>query len=907
MKRFFLLIILFVCVSLVSAENYITPGKRCEICESEILFCDGTLFANSSSLFYDNGTLITDLINDFCRVGGNCSFEFLNVTITNVNFTNTSVLQLDSFSKGSVLFIGNDSIVVEDNNGLFYNDSINTLDVNGSVIANNFSGFFVGNNSIWSKTNGNIHQTNLSENVGIGTDTPSSALDVIGDIELNSNINLLGPISGALSVYKAGTGLVQIAMGNDAGTPTIFQLDAGAAPDHFGVIPGGGFDIHYFEDSISTINKEIRLYGYPNGAGGNDYASFQIIGANNDLEIVTNNALGDIILSPGANVGLGTDGPESKLDVNGSNTQAIRIRGADSTVEVGDIYVDSFGALVLTTRNGSDTFGYIDVQPSDGQAFGLMIRGNNIGGGGNQPYTNIYVNDSAVDYVNIGVNKAASAGGLSITDNDFVGVGTNEPGQEIEIWGVTPTLRFNDVGQMSFDINVNGNEIAIRDVDDTIDILSFNNGSTTTYNNRGIIRTDADVLSIGNDDNDFGGAEGQDGVAIIFDDESDSGAVDYRMILDGSNGQISLQSGEASTQTWSTANSFLNIGGLLFAGSLQQGLVVVDGKLIMYDNQEAALYSPKWYITSGSALADIPTNATSVGINIDPSSLSNSLSVAGVDNNGTSSFRIYEDTSTGAEYYNLATNVNGDLEFRNDAGILAMVLEDANANVGIKATPNYALTVGGAIELNGTEVLASGVPGVYKTATIGMNVNAGSGSLFDLIFNNRAGNIIFANPSNTADVWVGTVANAEIVIGSAGGTTATTIQTDLVNITQGNLSVLLGNVAIGKSGANSSLDVGGSFSVSSIMTVNSNYNLSDDDYYVRVNASGGNVTLVFPSASTSFGRQLHVKKILGNSSSYVLINGSGADTINGLSQVSIQFANNSFGFVSLGGNEWEVA
>jgi len=110
---------------------------------------------------------------------------------------------------------------------------------------------------------------------------------------------------------------------------TALALKNQATIDHFSGIPGAGFHYYLFEDSASGVNKEVRIYGYPSGASANDYARLQIIGINNDFEVATNNASGDIILSPGAGVGIGK-APSYLLDLN-LTTEDFAIEDAGST------------------------------------------------------------------------------------------------------------------------------------------------------------------------------------------------------------------------------------------------------------------------------------------------------------------------------------------------------------------------------------------------------------------------------------------------------------------------------------------------------------------------------------------------------------------------------------------------
>lgn len=111
------------------------------------------------------------------------------------------------------------------------------------------------------------------------------------------------------------------------------------------------------------------------------------------------------------------------LDVIGTNSRALRLRGTASSAEIADLYVGSLGQLIISTTSGTDTGGYIDINTEDDE-FGVVIR-NSLGT--SSVYANMYMNDAADDFLNIVVNANNSQAGLVITDTDRVGINISNP------------------------------------------------------------------------------------------------------------------------------------------------------------------------------------------------------------------------------------------------------------------------------------------------------------------------------------------------------------------------------------------------------------------------------------------------------------------------------------------------
>jgi len=90
---------------------------------------------------------------------------------------------------------------------------------------------------------------------------------------------------------------------------------------------------------------------------------------------------------------------------------------------------------------------------------------------------------------------------------------------------------------------------------------------------------------------------------------------------------------------------------------------------------------------------------------------------------------------------------------------------------------------------------------------------------------------------------------------------------------------------------------------SKINNINSNTSL-DNHYYVTVDASGGAITLTLPALSGITGRTYWVKKT-DSSSNNVVIDGSGAETIDGAANVTFNTQYQSYTVVA-GASEWHI-
>ena len=214
---------------------------------------------------------------------------------------------------------------------------------------NTFTGDFSGG----SNTTG-YHNTYLGYNAGSSTDTGKGNTFVgayAGDLNTDGNENTyLGAsaghdnVSGSRNVfigYQAGfyeTGTHKLIIANSPSSPPLIYGDFLTGRLGLGTTsPSGKLDVvgNYIRVAASTDPgaKEIKLR--------TDGAAVDVDVNNADLFIKSND--GNTILQAfGGNVGIGTNPPTQKLDVNGT----ARLRGiSDGTIEMTGVVVDANGVL----------------------------------------------------------------------------------------------------------------------------------------------------------------------------------------------------------------------------------------------------------------------------------------------------------------------------------------------------------------------------------------------------------------------------------------------------------------------------------------------------------------------------------------------------------------------------------
>ncbi len=233
---------------------------------------------------------------------------------------------------------------------------------------------------------------------------------------------------GTTAIPKTGIGAAKLALhGTNPDIQYTIPADDYPVFQHYLSTNGHGgymgllFDAYYdgsYRSSDAGSNYYIERFGnylrfsYATGVAAGSALTF--------TEAMT------MVLSSG-NIGIGlasltTPSVRVEMDTS-SNSAAIRLRGAASTTEIADMYLDAGGHLVISTVSGSGTDAYIDFIPESATAGVSIFDGS---GAGTTAYATFAVADSASDdYLNIRASNAASAtAGLFVTANNKVSIGT---------------------------------------------------------------------------------------------------------------------------------------------------------------------------------------------------------------------------------------------------------------------------------------------------------------------------------------------------------------------------------------------------------------------------------------------------------------------------------------------------
>ncbi len=160
---------------------------------------------------------------------------------------------------------------------------------------------------------GNNMYSGVSGNVGIGTASPAQKLHVRGSAQFDKS----GPEVGRLTlntVTRNDPGRYGIVFANNLLAPF---LGDDTQDQTFGFLTGWS--------NTRTYSARLQVYGRATGNWG------CYIGMSHDgTDGLINTDVGDIVLSPAQNVGIGTTNPQSKLSVGGDGYSNTGVYGANT-------------------------------------------------------------------------------------------------------------------------------------------------------------------------------------------------------------------------------------------------------------------------------------------------------------------------------------------------------------------------------------------------------------------------------------------------------------------------------------------------------------------------------------------------------------------------------------------------
>ncbi len=472
-----------------------TPNQKLDVFGGDVSIGDiagatrglylGPKVSQASILYNTNGNLdITP------RSGYSSIFTAGNVGI---GTTNPGVRLEVASTDGHVLFRSNQVTTSERAGGGFISTggasgrvSNMVLDPNGA----DFSGgdYFVirGNqdNSANFLTENAVRMTILGGgNVGIGTTNPQASLSILRDgttaaaIDLyNANATNLryseirARYSATDSSFTSGIRFLKEATGANHGSSIGFLTDldqASQSTDYRMYIKNGNVGIgttgpssklhvygqSYTASSLSDVYSSPVFRVQTQGATSNSSIFMVNVGLNKEAiqGAVSTSGASDLVLNPfGGNVGIGTTGPATKLDVSGS----FRVTGGDAyfnsnIVARGNINRDDLAYLTIAGGTSGYTYftgnvgigtptpgrllelsrsGFVGVRLTDTSADGKVWE---IGGREN------VAGDFAIHSVSNGATR------LQILDNGNVGIGTTGPRAKLDITNGTANIDGN--------------------------------------------------------------------------------------------------------------------------------------------------------------------------------------------------------------------------------------------------------------------------------------------------------------------------------------------------------------------------------------------------------------------------------------------------------------------------------
>ena len=230
-----------------------------------------------------------------------------------------------------------------------------------STIATQIAAINTGGGGYWTQNSGNLYPTTLTDNVGIGTATPTYKLQLEGDYALHHNdgTNDLAITAGA-SGYSWGiqgtTYLAQEAFGNNGVIDRMVLQNSNTATKSRIFQAVNSIETTITDDDAGSQSKLTQTVGF---------FQFSLPEDVNTLYLNT------------GNVGIGTATPTEKLEVGG-NVKMVGVQYKVATVIYGNNYTfsnDDYCLLVGLSGTGGVAVDLTDYTPNNGQVIVIKDAG----------------------------------------------------------------------------------------------------------------------------------------------------------------------------------------------------------------------------------------------------------------------------------------------------------------------------------------------------------------------------------------------------------------------------------------------------------------------------------------------------------------------------------------------------
>ena len=211
----------------------------------------------------------------------------------------------------------------------------------------------------------------------------------------------------------------------------------------------------------ASANDKWMMMGH-NGTNGIIETTYAATGGHSNLEIKTGSSNYLVLQSSGGNVGIGTDSPDVKLDIEGTGGEILRLRDTDG----------SYTALTL----------YNDATSTDSRNWGIFSNGYS--------YGDFNIISSTT---NTGDPDAATGTRLTITKDGFVGIGTTGPSRELDIQASSGWAEIalrgstNGGGSLEFFTNTTKRAEIFADTEDIVFRNTPTNQERMRISNTGIV------------------------------------------------------------------------------------------------------------------------------------------------------------------------------------------------------------------------------------------------------------------------------------------------------------------------------------------------------------------------------------------------------------------------------------
>ena len=464
-------------------------------------------------------------------------------------------------------------------------------------------------------TSGDVLTIQQNGNVGIGTTSPGTTLDVVGTLA-SSGITQLGTGGSNVLLTSASAGNVGIGSSSPS-----YKLDI------YGDSSSGIVRVKNVANGRDTLRSEnaagTRTLNFGNDGSGNGILIIRD-SAGNVTNYITGS--GDSYFN-GGNIGIGTTSPNAKLDVNGglNSTHAI-FSGQDGR------------GLKLSTQNtlNNDDGVVYDAQTSTGKhlfktsgtermriddssatfAVSATIRKSSLGGSTPMADGSLVLGAGSTDYYSFRLDSNADL----YLDKTFGGTAAN----------VLSIDRSSTNGNITFAGTIGGGNINISDGTPVLTLTDTSSSATATLTLDGVNLT----LQNNGTDGDFTikGKDGSNTINLLAFDASEGGNATFAGDVNVTAGKVDITQSSAtdpvlrltddgvanydfifpdtSTIKLETNTSSTKTFKLLNAGSgdfnFEASSATFAGNIIMGDNDVTGIDELVW--TSGTKLRDNNTN-----------------------------------------------------------------------------------------------------------------------------------------------------------------------------------------------------------------------------------------------------------------------------------------------------------